>query len=563
MKSFPTGLLVSLWCFATTGLAVARTGLPGSLESVGPTTEPVPLERYREVRYVSVTKGSDAHGDGTRVHPWRTLTYALSRAGEASSGSRWAILIAAGVYRSGTVQMRPFVDLYGGFDPQSWERDIWEYPTILDGQQVRRVVVGADSACLDGFVITHGLAMGHGGGILCLDTSPTISNNVIRDNLSLGPQDGDRSHLYQPGHHGGGIACLYNAAPLIRRNLICENRTAFGCGAGVAFYGFRRAKDRERPRLRDNRLVGGVQPRLEGNVIIANISGVDDLRGSRSSSGGAILCAYEARPIVRNNVIALNRALGRSDAGGIYCEYFSYPEIVANRIVGNVAADDGGGIYVCRLAHALIRDNLIAGNRTESGAGGGIRLSKEGRATIVHNRVVRNQGGGLCCVDAYAEIVGNVIVDNRGQPGLWFRCDFTYFRPSLLRDNVIRGNRPAQVVVEAAAMLRACDNNVEGGYPGGNLDQDPGFAEDGVVAGAEVVSHDSLCYTTVLRVHARCSPGCLAPGRVVRVGQSWTVIKSWEAPLLTVWGILGPPAGRVELEVLRSYMPGCASSRGN
>ncbi len=528
---------------------------------MGPTTEPVPLDRYRVVRYVSVTKGSDVDGDGTQARPWRTLVYALSRAGEASVDGRWAILVAAGVYNTGTVHMRSFVDLYGGFDPESWERDIWRFPTILDGQRVRRVAVGADSARLDGFVIARGAAEGHGGGILCQDTSPIISNNVIRDNVALAPRRADRFHLYQPGHHGGGIACLYNAAPWIRQNLICENRTAFGCGAGVAFYGFRRAGDPEEPKLRDNRLVGGVQPKLEMNVIIANTSGVDDLSGSRSSSGGGILCAYEARPFVRNNVIALNRALGRSDAGGIYCEYFSYPEILSNWIVGNLAADDGGGIYVCRLSHALIRENLIAGNRAEGGAGGGVRLSKEGRATIMQNWIVRNRRGGLCSVDSYAEVTDNVIADNWEGPGFWFHCHFTYYRSSLLRENVIRGNQTGQVVVEPAGVVLVQGNNVEGGYPGGNRDWDSGFAQDAWLTRAEVVSHDSLRYTTVLTVETSDSPGVIGPGRVVRVGDAWTVVRHWEAPSVTVWGILGRKGDRVELELLRSYEVGRPARR--
>ncbi len=278
--------------------------------------------------------------------------------------------------------MKEWIDLFGGFCPQTWERDINKHRTVLDGANVRRVVLGADHARIDGFVIQRGLARSHGGGILCWDVSPTISNNVIVDNQVLEPEAFDAAHIHQAGTHGGGIACFYNAVPVIRNNIIANNKTAIGCGGGVVFYGWLRLDGVPEPTMQDDFVAGGLQAVLKNNVIVDNISGINDIHRTRSSSGGGVSCAYEARPLIQNNIISGNRALGRSDAGGVYCEFFTFPVIEGNWIVGNVSDDDGGGIYAMRSAHPLIRDNYIAGNWTTGGGAGGIRMSKEGRGRI-------------------------------------------------------------------------------------------------------------------------------------------------------------------------------------
>src|SRR6185503_4633283 len=96
------------------------------------------------------------------------------------------VLVAAGTYRESGVRMKPYVDLYGGFDAKDWkERKVYDNATILDGQKKGGVVIGAAHARLDGFVITGGEQKAHGGGIVCDGVSPTIVNNIITGNNTL------------------------------------------------------------------------------------------------------------------------------------------------------------------------------------------------------------------------------------------------------------------------------------------------------------------------------------------------------------------------------------------
>ncbi len=255
------------------------------------------------------------------------------------------------------------------------------------------------------------------------------------------------------------MACFFNAVPRIANNVFSENITEVGNGGGLSIYGWNRLPDR--PRVV-----------VENNVFVGNTSGVKDFYRTRSSSGGAISCSHEALPLIRNNVITSNRAGGRSDAGGIYAQYYSSPEIVGNWIVGNVSDDDGGGFYSMRLGEPILVNNILAGNWTTGGGVGAARVSKEGRAVFIGNRLVRNlTGGGLLSVDSRVVLKNNVIADNEKGPGFGYRQNFDYFQASLIEGNYFFGNEQGSLSIEAAKGEKPVfnDNWLEGENPtGGN-----------------------------------------------------------------------------------------------
>jgi hypothetical protein len=152
---------------------------------------------------------------------------------------------------------------------------------------------GETSAVLDGFTITGGNII-RGGGICCINSSPTITNNLITGNSAS----------------GGGIYCD-NSSPIITNNIITKNFDS-GQGGGIWCW--------------DNS-----HPNIFGNTII----------GNSSSYGGGINCNRYCSPIIENNIIAGNSA--DVQGGGIYCG-ISSPTIINNTIIKNWATW-GGGIY--------------------------------------------------------------------------------------------------------------------------------------------------------------------------------------------------------------------------
>ncbi|HOZ49677.1 MAG TPA: choice-of-anchor Q domain-containing protein [Candidatus Hydrogenedentes bacterium] len=131
-------------------------------------------------------------GTGTAGTSWAdafgSIQDAVNAATAASGGEVW---VAAGTYTSTSdpvVAMASGVDLYGGFagtEASLGERDLAAgHVTTLDGEGARRCVVGADSALLDGFTLTHGYNSWAGGGLLSNNTSPSVANCTFRSNLA-------------------------------------------------------------------------------------------------------------------------------------------------------------------------------------------------------------------------------------------------------------------------------------------------------------------------------------------------------------------------------------------
>lgn len=184
--------------------------------------------------------------------------------------------------------------------------------TILDANQAGSVVTFANgedaTSILEGFTLTNGTGTegqwGYflGGGIYCLDSSPTINDNIIVENSAT---------------DGGGIFCR-NSSPDMSSNTIREN-TAFK-GAGIY------CTENSSPSI--------------ANTIIA--------QNSCDSHGAGICCWNGSSPVVTNSTISENSS--NNEGGGIYCTMNSYP-VVTNSILWNDTALEGPEIWIGHATH--------------------------------------------------------------------------------------------------------------------------------------------------------------------------------------------------------------------
>jgi len=150
------------------------------------------------------------------------------------------------------------------------------------------------------------------GGIDILDSSPTINNNKILNNI------------------GDGIA-IRHSSPIITNNIISGNETfsSYGCGISICY---------------------GSSPNINNNTISYN---------KACSAAGIFI--VNSSPIITNNTISGNEVNAFSGrGGGIFIGNNSSPAIEGNTISGN-SAKYGGGIYTeSNLTN--IKDNIICGN---------------------------------------------------------------------------------------------------------------------------------------------------------------------------------------------------------
>ncbi|MCC6545665.1 S8 family serine peptidase [Candidatus Sumerlaeota bacterium] len=195
----------------------------GTANSIGPRTEPVDLSFYVDgIIYVDANNGSDVirPNIGTKAAPYKSLTMALQSLpqGRSFSSAKKAVLVAEGRYTgvgANPVFATHFYQIFGGYNPQDWTRDIYRHPSIIDGENLRLALRadGVDGG-LDGFVITRGTE----GGVVNKNGLPApgfvLSNCIIINNQSA---------------NGAGLNVDGNF--IVRNCIFANNMASIGGGA--------------------------------------------------------------------------------------------------------------------------------------------------------------------------------------------------------------------------------------------------------------------------------------------------------------------------------------------
>lgn len=246
--------------------------------------------------------------------------------------------------------------------------------TIISGTGPKVTFSGEDStSAIKGFSIV-GFPFPYPGnrGIVCRNSSPVITNNIIRQNAVY-------VFYYEVG---AGIYCN-NSHPLIWGNVIKDNVACWGAG----MY-----------------LTDSSSPIIEENVIENN----NTVSSLFTGSGAGIWSSANSNPIIRNNIIKSN-SVDVGDGGGISC----YSAIICNNILFANGADYGGGIS---CGSAIITNNTIYRN---GGGGGGIIC---GSSVITNNIVASNNGNGIRCSMGSTPVISyNNVWNNTG--GNFSNCD--------------------------------------------------------------------------------------------------------------------------------------------
>lgn len=199
---------------------------------------------------------------------------------------------------------------------------------------------GADTI-LEGFKLTNGLGTlwanpggilrVHGSGIFCMNSSPTIRNNVIFGNHAE--------------YAGGGIYCE-NSSMMILQNRIIRNSASGGGGISC----------------RDS------TPMVLYNMISENYS--------QGSGGG--LAASSSSPVLIGNLFLSNDG---GWGGGMYFHNSSV-KLINNTLTRNWAPF-GGGIYCTQHVMLESKNNTISNN--SAGFGGGLNCTFGCTLTIVNS----------------------------------------------------------------------------------------------------------------------------------------------------------------------------------
>jgi parallel beta-helix repeat protein len=365
-------------------------------------------------------------GDCTQANPC-SLADAMS---QVEAGD--VLYFTAGRYTGSSdavITIEDSITMYGGWDGTTSDpvvRDPEAYPSILDGEDSRRVIFIEEGTepVIDGFTITGGNATGlrsdmaddqdGGGGIYSYNASPIIKNNLVIENIAS-TEAGIRAF-------GGGIYLQSQTTTAeLRSNEIISNTAGDGInqgdGGGLFVYSpalitqniFRGNTACENC---SNPNGGAIHAGWKDNVITITNNIIEQ---NQAEYGGGIYLLWSAvwvhQNIIRNNYASMH-------GGGISAKYDEGSLISANRIYSNTAKFRGGGVYVDIAAGSgemHINNNILHDNQAAIDYARGIFADSDWHSswiTAAHNTLVGNGIGIMSGYHTTSTLVNNIIVSH-------------------------------------------------------------------------------------------------------------------------------------------------------
>ena len=335
--------------------------------------------------------------------------------------------------------------------------------TIIDGDRKGSVVTFKSgeklSSRLSGFTITDGdgrtggespylllYVPYHGGGIYCISSSPTVTDNRIAGNWA---------------DFGGGVYCE-DSSPELTSNVVVANAATWGGGV----YCLRSSPTLTYNEIRANTATqqgGGVYCNRSSPTLAVNTIWYNDA----DDDGGGVHCYFQSSPTLTNNHISGNTT--GASGGGVYCYDSSSPTLRSNTITGNQAVYGGGGVECNKQSSATVANNIISANTVSNGYGGGVSCYDHASPALINNTIARNSanlgGGGVSCAHGSSPVLKNNIVALNIQGGGLY---------------VYTGADPCDPAVSYSDFY----NNTDGDYVNlppqtgkhGNISQNPRFA---------------------------------------------------------------------------------------
>lgn len=326
---------------------------------------------------VYVSPSGDDLNDGSSWGLAKRTVPAGLLAAALHGGECW---VAAGTY-TGRIVVPAYARLYGGFagtETGRDQRDVAKNETVLDGGSsgsVVRMMTGQkmNVSCLDGFTIRNGGVneYEYAGGVSCVYASPTISNNKITGNVGAGVYlsksyatvQNNAIMLNTPSgvgitaSLGGGILCA-DSCPVISGNLISANKAGQGAGINLIC----QSAPTGTVEITNNTISANVSQGVGGGIAntkynnqysASTVINSNVISQNTSTSNGAGIYSSGTDRIL-GNVIAGNQA--NVSGGGLYCS--GAAPVTNNTFVGNTAKD-GGALYGYGV---VFSNNIVAFN---------------------------------------------------------------------------------------------------------------------------------------------------------------------------------------------------------
>ncbi len=332
-------------------------------------------------------------------------TYATIQAGIDAAVNGDTVLVATGTF---TGEGNRGIDTWG--KEIVVRSDCGSDSTVIDCGFIRNGFIFTThenrSTKLDGFAVKNG-SDESGGGIYCLQSSPTISDCTLSGNAASAgggiyckqssPSIVNCMIYANSAVDGGGIYCFNASYPMIQNCIISDNTAAeYGGGIGTYWNG--------NPTVTDCSITGntvslhsGGGISIESSAPIINACFISD---NFAQMGGGLfyINCRDQGPVISGCTIIANTA---EDFGGGICVLTSIGEISNCIISDNIVTDQHGGGVSMFGSYSTVSSCLISGNKALEGDGGGLFFFDYGTPVInsctISGNTASGEGGGIHC----------------------------------------------------------------------------------------------------------------------------------------------------------------------
>lgn len=417
--------------------------------------------------------GCPAAGTGTKSDPFCSI-----QAGIDQSVNGDEILVASGTYNEIINFNNKAVSLQSMDGPEVTTIDAAGFNDSV----VQMVSGEGPDSILSGFTIQNGFAFLFGGGIKIENSSPTILNNIIRDNALSG--------FHLTACYGAGIYVLNGSPSIIDcrfiDNIAARNFThctsGGGSGGGIAVF-------ESNPEIRgclfqrNEGLVGagGIYITDHSSMSITDCQFIENI-----GSGGAGIGIVQSSATIKNCLFKDNIS------GGIYLDgvFGVFGDVIIDRCVF-IGNKPRGGIQN-NSGDPLIINSIFVNNSNEStsiGAGGGAISNEWFSFPTIFNCIFSGntslEGGGAInnIRESSPQIINSTFFGNStGKNGSvmhsFARDTCGCVSQPVMTNCILWGNLATPIFDDINAITTINFSNVEGGFSGtGNIDLDPFFVD--------------------------------------------------------------------------------------
>ena len=426
---------------------------------------------------------------------WQDAYTTVQTAVDAVSTGSW-IWVAQGTYSATgnpMLTMKDGIALFGGFSGDETtlggRGNPADHPTVLDGQNGRRVVVGANNARLDGFQIKQGRSPdgGYGGG---------LENNGV-DNMVV-----SNCHFSRNVSSRGGAIYNYQYAPLITNCYFEYNYNSGSPSYGGAIHNYQSSPIILRSTFVENSSTQGGA--ISNNNSSPWISESSFTKNIANSYGGAMYNHNASHPTIMNSTFTENGSNNTGGAlfntnsnplisgclfkknharsGGAMILENASPTIIGSTFISNQAAQFGGVMQIISNSHPLIQASSFISNW--SGTNGGA-LDITSSSPSFYNCLFQNnrsQRGGTAYITGLSALPTFTHCDFVGNLALFYggALFITSNASATVSNSILWGNLAVMSddqIKNDSVGLSLHHSTVQGGFAGGDstYNEDPLF----------------------------------------------------------------------------------------